>query len=452
MRIFIGFKYQTGDGEQKYVPVMYGDMTRQVANIIKENSENKMLTVPKIACYMSNLELDTKRISDPTFVSKIQVRERDYVTNDGVRTYDNVQGGTYTIERLMPTPYTLTLKADIWTANTDQKLQLLEQILVMFNPSLDLQTNDNYPDWTSLTSLDLTGVTISSRSIPQGNETEIDIASLEFKTNIWISPPAKVKKLGIVKNIIMNVFTDTGGLLDLETLVYNGNKPNAQIRASVNQFGVYLIKNVTTGSYECTSLDYGEVKQSLDNATLKKVGLRELDWYAILDIHGKPTSTSRIFFSQPSGYEVSGTFAINELNPTHLIVDLDIDTIPSNTEPAITAIVNPSRFSPIIKFGSLANIPAGTRYLMLDSIGVDDNEDNPDAWKNLNGTDNVIYANSIIEWNGSAWEQTFDPKTTGTKYVTNLTTGIQYKWESGGWLKSFEGEYAAGYWRIELDT
>lgn len=452
MRIFIGFKYQAGDGEQKYVPVMYGDMTRQVANIIKENSENKMLTVPKIACYMTNLELDTTRLSDPSFTSKIQVRERDYTAANGARTYADIQGGTYTIERLMPTPYKLTLKADIWTASTDQKLQLLEQILVMFNPSLDLQTTDNYVDWTSLTTLDLTGVTISSRSIPQGNETEIDIASLEFKTNIWISPPAKVKKMGIVKNIIMNVFTDSGQVLDLETLVYNGTNSNTQIRTSINQFGVYLIKNTITGSYECTALDYGEVKQSLDKATLKKIGLRELDWYAILDIHGKPTSTSRMFFTQPSGYEVSGTITINELTPTHLIVDLDIDTIPSNTEPAITAIVNPSRFSPIIKFGSLANIPAGTRYLMLDNVGNIYNEDGGDAWKNLNGTDNVIYANSIIEWDGAAWEQTFDPATTGTRYVTNLTTGIQYKWESGGWLKSFEGEYSAGYWRIELDT
>ena len=50
----------------------------------------------------------------------------------------------------MPTPYTLSMKADIWTSNTDQKLQLLEQILVLFNPALEIQTTDNYIDWTSL--------------------------------------------------------------------------------------------------------------------------------------------------------------------------------------------------------------------------------------------------------------------------------------------------------------
>ena len=43
MRVFIGFKYQAGDGDERLVPVMYGDLTRQVASIIKDNSENKML-------------------------------------------------------------------------------------------------------------------------------------------------------------------------------------------------------------------------------------------------------------------------------------------------------------------------------------------------------------------------------------------------------------------------
>jgi len=34
----------------------------------------------------------------------------------------------------------------------------------------------------------------------------------------------------------------------------------------------------------------------------------------------------------------------------------------------------------------------------------------------------------------------------------NLKTGIQYRWDaSGQWYKSFEGEYASGFWRLELD-
>ena len=121
MRVFIGFKYRTGGTtpEERYVPVSYGDMTRQVAAIIKENSENKLPTVPKIACYITNIELDTSRLADPTFVSKINIRERAYEFDDqGDPVYDTYQGGGYTVERLLPTPFKLTMKADIWTSNT----------------------------------------------------------------------------------------------------------------------------------------------------------------------------------------------------------------------------------------------------------------------------------------------------------------------------------------------
>ena len=78
--------------------------------------------------------------------------------------------------------------------------------------------------------------------------------------------------------------------------------------------------------------------------------------------------------------------------------------------------------------------------------------DGPDAWKNSDGNDPVIKANSIIEWSGSAWVTIFDPSSTGSAvYAQNLRTGIQYRWDGTQWLKSFEGVYAPGYWRFDLD-
>ena len=104
MRIFIGFKYKTGGGgpEEITVPVMYGDLTRQVANIIRENSENKLPTVPRMSCYMTGLDLDASRLTDASFVSKVNVRERRYTEDQvtGERDYQNVQGGNYTVKKL----------------------------------------------------------------------------------------------------------------------------------------------------------------------------------------------------------------------------------------------------------------------------------------------------------------------------------------------------------------
>jgi len=121
-----------------------------------------------MACYIKDLQFDRMRLQDPTFISKINIRERA-VSDDG-STYLNTQGSNYTVERIMPTPYLADFAVDIWTTNTDQKLQIWEQLVVLFNPSLELQTTDNYIDWTSISVLTLKSQTWSSRTIPQGVE------------------------------------------------------------------------------------------------------------------------------------------------------------------------------------------------------------------------------------------------------------------------------------------
>jgi hypothetical protein len=78
--------------------------------------------------------------------------------------------------------------------------------------------------------------------------------------------------------------------------------------------------------------------------------------------------------------------------------------------------------------------------------------DGPDGWKYSDGSDPVIKANSIIEWNGSQWVEIFDPEAIYpiVIYLQNLRTGIKYKWDGVQWLKAFEGEYAPGDWNFKL--
>jgi len=483
MRIFIGFKYKTGGDtpEERHVPVMYGDLTRQVASIIKDNSENKMSTVPRVACYISGLEMDTDRLSDATFVSKVNIRERRYtdLDNDGLVEYQNVQGGNYTVERLMPTPFKLTMKADIWTSNTDQKLQLLEQILVLFNPSLEIQTTDNYIDWTSLSVINLNSTNFSSRTIPQGADTDIDICSLEFMMPIYISPPAKVKRLGVVKSIISNVFTEAGDIVGLEDLIYNRRK--GSFEAIANRYRVLLFKsnNGQPYDYDLTLVNAGAAVLALGLDQKDYQNGEPVEWSTILDVQGGYTADSQVFFKQATGYDLVGTFAVNAVDPSILVVTLDQDTVPQNlpvipstisgiaARGTIDAIIDPLKYNPITVYGSRANIPLGLRFLMLEDVNNSSNVglsynrqgdssatlyDGPDAWKNSDGNDAVINANSIIEWNGSRWISVWEP-TTGTTptYIQNLKTGIKYRWDGEQWLKAFEGEYAPGYWGFVLD-
>ena len=58
VRLFSNFSYKDNQAKLVEVPVMYGDMTRQVASIINKNSENAIPSAPRMAVYITGLELD----------------------------------------------------------------------------------------------------------------------------------------------------------------------------------------------------------------------------------------------------------------------------------------------------------------------------------------------------------------------------------------------------------
>jgi hypothetical protein len=407
--------------------------------------------------------MDKNRLTDSSYVSKVHIRERRWEENEfGQRSYQQAQGGNYTVERLMPTPYKLTMKADIWTSNTEQKLQLLEQITVLFRPSLEIQTTDNYLDWTSLSVIDLTNLQFSSRNVPQGVDTDIDIASITFEMPIWITPPAKVKKLGIIQTIISNVFTDAGEITNLENLVFN--QTSGSWSTTSNQFGiiVYKANNDTPNDYEVTVVNPGQAVQAM-GLDAKSVKLGEpIDWNSILEVLGGYKPGSRIYFKQPDGTEIAGQFVINSVDPSILNVTIEQGFISNSiltTEIAargtIDAIVDPYKFNPLTRPNGR---DVGVRYLVLDDINPsssvgDSSYDGPDAWKNLDGSDPSISANSIIEWNGASWQTIFNPADTEENIVVqNFKTLIKYRWDGIQWLKAFEGEYTPGYWGLVLGS
>ena len=379
IRLLSNFVVKYGDGRLVRVPVMYGDSDRQVAHIQKQNSENKINSAPRIAVYITDLDLDKERLADATHVGKVHIRERDIENGD----YTSSQGRNYTVERLMPTPFKMTLKADIWTSNTEQKLQLLEQILMLFNPSLEIQTTDNYLDWTSLSVVNLGDVQFSSRSIPVGAESNIDIATLSFDIPIWISPPSKVKKLGVVHSIIMSVFEgiERGNNGYIEGLgvdvTPDGVKAADLIHTIKTTIDNYRI--VVYGG-QARILDQGEITGA-DATDLTDVDIEtpdNINWRTVLDAYpGKyRAGATQIFLIQNDGTEVSGTVAINSLDESILTVNWDPDTYPSNTDIISTArpnspgtfdaIVDPEKSAP----GSGLAIPTlGTRYLIINNIG-----------------------------------------------------------------------------------
>ena len=448
IRILSNFSVEQGkrsDGtvDLRAVPVMYGDPTRQVANIIRNNSENALQYTPRIAAYVRELNYDRERMQNPYHVEKQHLRERG-LDSDG--NYTNQLGAGYTVEKVMPSPFRLEVSADIWSSNTDQKLQIMEQILYLFNPDFEIQKTDNYIDWTSLSYVELTGVTFSSRTIPVGADSEIDVATLTFSMPIWLSPPVKVKKLGVVQKIIMSMYDDDGGiakgLIDGELISRSYITPN--------NFGLLVsggqLRLLGTTGVNVKSGGDGFYSGATDTALADPFETfgPAVNWKVLLDQYGKVTNgTSQIRLSQPDGNEIIGTIATTTLDDTILLYTIDSDTIPANSLTAVKKIINPATFDP----GTPAN---GDRYLVINDVGDSTASFQSSTWGTL-----VASVGDIIEYNSatSKWNVAFDASNPDSTqhYVTNLNTGIQYRFNGTEWVKSYEGVYTQGNWSIVLD-
>jgi len=448
IRILSNFSVETGKGKDdtvqlRAVPVVYGDPTRQVANIIRNNSENALQYAPRIAAYVRELNYDRERMQNPYHIEKQHLRERG-IDSDG--NYTNQMGAGYTVEKVMPSPFRLEVSADIWTTNTDQKLQIMEQILYLFNPDFEIQKTDNYIDWTSLSYVELTGTTFSSRTIPVGADSEIDVATLTFSMPIWLSPPVKVKKLGVVQKIIMSIYDDDGGiakgLIDGELTSRSYITPN--------NFGLLVTGNQlrllgSTGTNVKSGGDgfHTGANEPSNYDPFETFG-PAVNWKVLLDQYGKVTNgTSQIRLTQPNGNEIVGTIATSTLDDTILLYTIDGDTIPNNSLTAVKKIINPATFDP----GTPAN---GDRYLVINDVGDSTASFQSQTWGTL-----VASVGDIIEYNSSTskWNVAFDASNPDSTqhYVTNLNTGIQYRFNGTEWVKSYEGVYTQGNWSIVLD-
>ena len=437
VRMFSGFTVKTGskknDGVTDYyirVPSRYGDVSRMAATILKGNSENVVNSAPFIAAHVQSLQPDRQRLQEPFFNDAVSVNERKF--DDGSQSYTSEPGNKYSVKRLMPVPYLLNMQVDVWTSNTDQKLQLLEQILVLFNPALEIQHNDNPVDWTTITTVEMTDLQWTSRGIPAGVEDQIDIATMIFQIPIWINPPAQVTRQNVVRNIINNIYTYS----DLDTLDYDPDAfeffRDLQAQSSVivtpNNYSLRVFES--GGSVICSPYANGNYDNNISWATvLKDYGTLDSGVSRLrLKYHGEVDDLNA---------DVIGTLSTVTGVDNALEFTIDPATLPTNTITSVDKILNASTAKP--GFSGLPAAAVGQRYLSLDAA------DASSVW----GIE--LSANDIIEYNGTAWVLSFDASAYSTRaYVTNTYSSQQFKFEKGEWTDTFQGIYEGGYWRLEL--
>ncbi len=431
MRLFGGFSVKMGKDENgadyfHQVPVRYGDTTRMSQHILRKNSENTLLSVPAISCYIAELVPNAERRMTPSFEDSVQIYEKAY--DPVAQTFTDQVGETYTLERHAPIPFDLTINVDVWTSNTEQKLQLLEQILLLFNPSVNLQSSQNPYDWTSLAVVELINITWTARSIPQGTDEMIDVASLIFQLPIFLTPPAKVKRQVLIHSILNNI---NGNYSFIDDVSINVNSQpistrqwitfkDRHIRVSENSIQLLTSSNLTTESNgEFPGLlrwnehfqKYGGIKNGITEIRLKL---------------GDSINPDEVILRVTENTE----------NENLLHYTLDTTTLPNDTITMINGIIDPSNSYPAN--GNIPAAQAGQRYLLTESVIQNG------MWGNV-----VADANDIIEYNGSNWIVSFDSSAVNAPaYTTNANTMAKLYYTGTEWVLAIQGIFEQGYWRI----
>jgi hypothetical protein len=498
------------------VPVIYGDASRQAAAVINNNSPSTMTSVPMIAYYVSGMEYDQKRTQDPYFIEKKNIRQRTYNRDTG--TYETTQGNAFTVERLMPVPYTMRVTVDIWTSSTQQKFEIFEQLGVLFNPSLEIQSTDNFIDWTSLSVVYQDRLNWSSRTVPQGTSNNIDITSWTFYMPIWISSPVKVSKLGMIQKVIASIYKGSA-LIDMQNdslLLGTRQKITPygyQLLLVGNRLQILPASLPITDNQEIDPVDIGP-----DTAVY---------WHSVLNAYGviKPGVSQIVLENEYMATEIVGTIDYDPSDDRLLVYTLDPDTLPSNTLTSVSMIIDPNVKYPENGQGANDTLPAaavGQRYLLVDDISqqrviatgtvlpwqgltrgaraneiieygsstytvltsgtqviggttltlndVGDIDVGYEVKDKVSGTslgfvtvvlydsNQVIIDTSLpaaisngVELNviGTGWYVDYTPGSS-VEYVTNTTSGIQYRINDGVWRKSYDGYYNQGDWRVVI--
>ena len=216
--IFSGLQVRTGKGECAEdefmtVPISIGSRDRVVAALQAGNTQNKPFSIPAMAATMTNVALGTNRKGIGT------VDRRTFLPPGGAYPED-----LRTVVRVMPIPYVMTVELSVYASNTQQMHQILEQILMIFDPILQIQTSDSAFDWTKIATVELTGIN-NEENYPVGTDRRIITWSFNFDIPIYISAPVDIKdeivrkiiiELGDLKGFAVNELDENGELVPFE--------------------------------------------------------------------------------------------------------------------------------------------------------------------------------------------------------------------------------------------
>lgn len=207
-KCFGGYQVVSGyqkDGKVRFtdVPVLYSGYSRVVQQMMGGISDNVVPRLPMMSYEVSSLRRKQSEIRDPLLVEQFAIRERKRDSDGNLLI--NEPGKIVIMERYMPVPYDMNIGLTIWASNTDQLMQLTEQLGSAFNPDQEFALSDTAIDWTSPTRLLFSNDIQFSEVTPAEKPDPIQTASMQFSTTIRLSLPVRVYDAALIHEIDVNI-------------------------------------------------------------------------------------------------------------------------------------------------------------------------------------------------------------------------------------------------------
>lgn len=192
MQVMIG-RNETEEPRLIHVPIKNASMDRVVAHIKSENTQNKVIRLPLMSYHFSGID------QDPSLRKGIGATKRNTYNPTGGSFPDDLK----VVEQRQPVPYVAQFELAIWASNKDQHNQIVEQILTLFDPILQIQTSDEVFDTTKITKIELVDVRYEE-NMPASTDRRIIQTRMGFTMPIYLTIPNNVHSR-FVKDIYLRI-------------------------------------------------------------------------------------------------------------------------------------------------------------------------------------------------------------------------------------------------------
>lgn len=207
-RVMSGFQVRDGverDGSvnARRVKVVYGSMSRVVSKVFNRK-EFTNAALPIMGMHLTGIEKDQENTKN--------YHHTDYVS------YRNVAGENTAYQRLIGPAFNLSVSVDIYASSHEEMFSILEQILLIFNPRVTIQTDNSVFNSDYLSEIILESIS-NDVNYPTGTDAQVVMQSLTFRLPVRLAYPFDMDA-SVIEQITARIVAETGDDLGEGEVVY----------------------------------------------------------------------------------------------------------------------------------------------------------------------------------------------------------------------------------------